>query len=138
MSRNSIVLLFLIISLPAGAQLRAGFTVDKTGGCAPLVVQFSNQTSGASANAVYHWDFGNGNTAVEANPQAIFPAVATYTVTLTVQDGAQTAVASHTVTVYAPPVFDFSLSTNKVCAPAPVVFTAGTAGSSYLWDFGDG
>jgi len=26
----------------------------------------------------------------------------------------------------------------KVCAPAPVVFTAGVPGSSYLWDFGDG
>lgn len=138
MSRHLILLLFLLYSLPAAAQLKADFGVDKSGGCAPLAVQFTNQTSGASASAVYRWDFGNGNLAVASNPQAIFTSISTYNVTLTVQDGTQTAVASHTVVVYAPPVFGFSLSTNKVCAPAPVVFTAGAAGSSYLWDFGDG
>ena len=135
--------LFLLVSLNATAQLKAGFSTDKVGGCSPVVVQFTNQTTGASASATYHWDFGNGNEGVVPNPNAVYTNIGTYTVTLTVQDGTQTSSASQTVTVYAPPAVSFSPSLPKVCIPAAVVFTAGAAGgsapgSSYLWDFADG
>lgn len=39
----------------------ADFTMDKTGGCSPVNINFTNLTSGASASAKYSWDFGNGN-----------------------------------------------------------------------------
>jgi PKD repeat protein len=81
-------LLFVLLFFPvfcclAQAQLTANFSADKMGGCSPLLVQFTNTSTGASANARYHWDFGNGNTSALQNPGAIFTEEKTYTVTLT-------------------------------------------------------
>ena len=139
---------FLSISIccfdqSAIGQLRASFTVSKQGGCAPLVVSFNNTTTGASANATWKWDFGNGNRSVTRNPGAIYSDEKVYTVTLTVQDGSNTSTATQQVTVYNKPTVDFSARPVKQCRPEPVEFTSSsTAGSgtisNYFWDFGDG
>ena len=136
-------ILLICYCLPATGQLTAGFAADKSGGCGPLVVQFSSQTAGAGATATYHWDLGNGNTAAEANPRAVYTQPGVYMVVLTVEDGSQRSTASQTVTVYQAPVASFTVSATKVCSPTPIQFTSdATAGSgaiaSYLWDFGDG
>ena len=130
-------------SLTSLAQLNADFTVDKTGGCSPLTVSFTNKTTGASANAIYKWDFGNGNTATTLNPGAIFINEQTYTVTLTVQDGTQTSAKTQSVTVYKKPVADFTAAAAKQCLSSPVTFTSNSSPgdgtiASYYWDFGDG
>ncbi len=125
------------------SQLKADFTADKTGGCSPLIVSFTNRTTGASANAVYKWDFGNGNTSALINPGAIYNDVQSYTVTLTVQDGSQTATASQQITVYKNPEVSFTASPVKGCLPVAVNFTSTSSPGSgsiagYFWDFGDG
>ncbi len=125
------------------AQLTVGFIPDKTGGCSPLTVSFTNTTTGASAAAVYQWDLGNGNTSTLKNPGGTYRDEKTYTVTLTVKDGAQTSVKTQQVTVYKPPTVNFSPSLTKGCAPLVVNFTANaTPGDgtieNYFWDFGDG
>src|SRR5262245_12342281 len=104
----------------AWGQLNANFTVNKTGGCAPLAVAFTNTTTGASANAVYTWDLGNGNTAAIPNPGAIYTNEQVYTVTLRVQDGAQTSQKTQQITVYSKPVVDFSSNVVKGCLPLAV------------------
>ncbi len=138
-----LLLLLLMASQSVSAQLTANFSLDKTGGCAPLVVNFTNQTSGASANTVYQWDFGNGNHSSLVNGGAIYNDEQTYTVTLTVTDGANQSSHTETVTVYKTPVANFSVAPAKTCLGAPVVFSSSsTPGSgtisSYAWDFGDG
>ena len=132
-----------ICSFRGIAQLKADFTVDKTGGCSPLSVSFTNKTSGASASAVYKWNFGNGNTAGIPNPGAIFINEQAYTVTLTVEDGGQSSSKTQTITVYQKPSVNFNANAAKGCLPAPITFTSNSsAGSgsiaSYYWDFGDG
>ncbi|MGN6803113.1 MAG: PKD domain-containing protein [Ginsengibacter sp.] len=124
------------------AQLQASFSTDITGICSPLTVHFTNTTNASSA-AVYHWDFGNGNTSALKNPAAVFLDPNDYTVTLTVTDGSQKSTASKTITVYKKPVVDFSSSLRKVCTPGPTTFIADATAengsiSSYTWDFGDG
>lgn len=124
------------------AQLKAGFTADKSGGCSPLTIFFTNNTA-ASSSAVYEWDFGNGNTSSLKNPGAVFLVQKEYTVTLTVKDGNQTSSTTQTVTVYQKPVVDFSVSSPKVCTPDPVTFTGNATADKgnivdYIWDFGDG
>jgi gliding motility-associated-like protein len=42
------------------------FGLDVGTGCAPLAVQFANVSSGSPKS--YFWDFGNGQTSTEANP----------------------------------------------------------------------
>ena len=124
------------------AQLHADFSTSVPGGCLPLAVSFVNQTTGASANATYYWDFGNGNSSVQVNPGAIYIAEKNYTITLTVNDGNISSTQSKQVTVYSPPDFDFTTSTKKGCLPLTVDFnaniTSGNGSNNYTWDFGDG
>ncbi len=138
-----ILVALLSIIFPAVAQLKADFTVDKTGGCSPLTISFTNTTTGTSSTAVYQWDFGNGNTSALISPGATYVIEKTYTVTLTVTDGTKTSTQTKQITVYKKPVVDFSASPARGCLPLPVNFTSnstpgdGTV-ASYFWDFGDG
>lgn len=140
-----VCLLFLFYGLnQVYAQLQVNFTIDKSGGCSPLTVNFTNTTRGASSNATYQWDFGNSNTSVLQNPGAVFVDERTYTITLTVKDGNKTSSASKTVTVYKKPTADFTVGAPKVCMPYPGVFDASLSSAgdgfinNYNWDFGDG
>lgn len=125
------------------AQLKADFTVDNKAGCSPLNVKFTNTTTGASASATWAWAFGNGNTSTLKDPGATYFTEKTYTVTLTVKDGTNTATKTMDITVYKKPTVDFSVSPAKGCVPLSVGFTSNsTAGdgtiAKFLWDFGDG
>lgn len=51
-------------------------------GCAPLSVQFNNLSDGIA----YHWDFGDGNTSTQENPQHTFEEDGTYMVQLIASD----------------------------------------------------
>jgi gliding motility-associated-like protein len=125
------------------AQLQANFTSDKNGGCSPLVVRFTNSSTGTTANTSYSWDFGNGNISTLKDGSAIFSEEKSYTVTLTTAEGTKTSTKSIVITVHKKPVVNFVPSISKGCVPFPVNFTStsipgsGTI-SSFYWDFGDG
>lgn len=138
----SLVLLLLVAS-PVKAQLQANFTVDKTGGCSPLSVHFTNTSTGTSAGTTWSWTMGNDNTSTLQHAAAIYTTEKDFTVTLTATDGNQTSTKSITVTVYKKPEIDFSPNIVKGCEPLLVNFTAtGQPGDAPLtscyWDFGDG
>lgn len=137
------VLAIFLFSNPLYAQLTADFTIDKTAGCSPLMVAFQNASTGASATAVYSWNFDNGNSSSLQNAGAIFLDEKTYSVRLTVTDGSNTSVKTKTITVYKKPTIDFAATPALGCMPLPANFSAAaTAGdgniSRYYWDFGDG
>ncbi|MBO9632327.1 MAG: PKD domain-containing protein [Chitinophagaceae bacterium] len=137
------MLFLLVISSSVRAQLQARFTADKSGGCSPLSVSFSNQSSGTTASASYQWDFGNGNVSNLPNPSVIFTDEKPYNVTLTITQGAQASTYSMKIEVYKKPEVDFTSNTVKGCMPLDAGFTADAkpgSGSmaSYYWDFGDG
>lgn len=136
-------LLFVLLFSSVKAQLKADFTMDKTGGCSPFSVSFTNTTSGASAAATYEWNFGNGNTSVLKNAGAVYQEEKSYTVTLKVKDGSQTSSQSKSITVYKRPSVAFSFSPTSGCLPLPVNFTSSSQPgdgnlTTYHWDFGDG
>ena len=141
--RILVLLPAVFLTLVSNAQPYADFAMDKTGGCSPVTINFTNLSGGFSANAKYSWDFGNGNSSVLKNPSAIYLKEQVYTVTLTVTEGTQTSTRLKNITVYKKPAVDFSSAATKVCLPAAAQFNStSTPGdgfiSAYQWDFGDG
>ena len=144
---NETVLLTLstVIGLFAttNAQLQAEFTADITSGCAPLVVNFSNLSTGTSGTTTYEWDFETGTSNVE-NPSRVFNNVGIYTVRLIAIDGStrDTMEKVDFIEVYDNPTVAFTPSANNGCDVLNVAFTnlssSGAPISNILWDFGDG
>jgi len=81
---------FLLVAEGGGTDVVADFTADITSGTAPLTVNFTDQSTGATT---WEWDFDNDGTldatAVQ-NPSFTYDNAGTYTVSLTVTDGAGT------------------------------------------------
>lgn len=77
----------------------ADFTAEPVAGEAPLTVQFTD----ASANAPteWEWDFGDGATSAEQNPEHIYQDDGVYTMTLTVSNswGSDTCTREDLITV---------------------------------------
>lgn len=109
----------------------------------PLTTQFTNLTNHRN-NFEYSWDFGDGNTSTDQDPQHTYSAFGTYTVTLTVTDSQTNCSEVMTKTDYINlgdfVTFEYELVDNGDCGITEVQFTNLTPGTinSILWDFGDG
>ncbi|MEP7263012.1 MAG: PKD domain-containing protein [Bacteroidota bacterium] len=116
---------------------QALFNPDKTTGCAPLAVNFNNQ----SINAVsYLWDFGDGTTSVTLNPTHIYNNAGIYIISLvaTNSNGCTDTMVSSPVNVTAGGNSFNPLSPVSACAPFTINFEDNSSSSAWLWNFGDG
>ncbi|MGM9476667.1 PKD domain-containing protein [Pedobacter sp. GSP4] len=127
-------------------NVTAAFTQDKTVGCGPLNVVFTN-TSNSLTAATFYWDFGNGTTSRLAQPPAqVFQADptgkdVTYTLTLAATTSCGVTTQTSTVLVKAPAVSIFSPNKTAGCSPFEVTFSntsPETSVTTYTYDFGDG
>jgi len=118
----------------------AAFTGSPTSGCAPLTVNFTNQSTGQISS--YDWTFGDGGSSTAQNPSHVYTGAGNYTVTLTVTGPCGTDVETKTgyVSVGETLIADFSGTPTSGCAPLTVSFTDASTGdvTSYNWTFGDG
>jgi gliding motility-associated-like protein len=138
-NRIFLFLLFFLSAYAVSGQT-ASFTEDYVSGCAPLVVHFSNTSSGATS---YSWNLGNGVITALTDPSTSYLTAGTYTVTLTAYSGSSSNTHSVIITVYPTPTVNFYASDTAVCMGEPVTFTSttssGVAGPlTYSWNFGDG
>ncbi|MEM6804049.1 MAG: PKD domain-containing protein, partial [Bacteroidota bacterium] len=126
----------------AYAQPIADFEADKLSGCRPLVVSFSDLSTGALS---WSWDFGSGTSSVK-NPSAFFSIPGTYDIRLIVTDAAgrtDTIIKKDYISVYEFPEADFGQIETEICAGETIQFTdLSTPNSGQLttwtWDFGNG
>ena len=104
--------------------------------CPPLLVHFTNNSTGATA---YQWAFGNGSPSTLTNPVNTYTAAGTYTVRLVAFNVAgctDTAYGTVRVLGYAGAL---SYSPLTGCAPLTVNFTASIFNvPNLVWDFSDG
>ena len=121
----------------------ASFSGSNTSGYAPLVVRFTDSSSGSPTN--WSWTFGDGNTSFLQNPLNTYLVPATYSVSLTVTNdgGSNTATYMNYITVYPAPlpvVANFTATPISGFAPLLVQFTDSSTGpiTSWSWTFGDG
>ena len=139
----SLLLLVTVISFQAKAQLKAGFSASPTSGCSPLIVHFTDESTGNPDT--WKWDLGNGTISFLQNPSASYFSPGQYAVKLVVKNGANadSIIKMQYITVAAKPLVEFTASVTNGCYPLPVQFTdqstaeSGTI-SNWQWDFGDG
>ncbi len=121
----------------------AAFSATPTTGNAPLIVSFTDLSSGSPTS--WFWNFGDGSISTDQSPTHAYSVAGTYTVTLEATNavGSYTATKSNYITVSnasQPPVAAFSATPTSGDAPLIVAFTDLSSGlpMSWAWDFGDG
>jgi PKD repeat protein len=125
------------IPVIAGQTPTAVFAQSATEGCAPMLVQFSDESSGFYTSR--QWSFPGGNPAVSdlATPSVIYTAPGIYNVTLSLDGplGASSITRTAAVQAYAFPQPAFTFSVQGLT----VTFTNNSVNaSSYSWLLGDG
>jgi len=116
----------------------AAFVGSPTSGCAPLTVNFTDQSTGSITS--WSWTFGDGGSSTSQNPSHQYSSAGTYTVTLTVTGpgGSDGETKTNYITVSNPPTANFTGSPTSGTVPLTVNFTNQSNGAtSYLWNFGD-
>jgi PKD repeat protein len=80
----------------------ASFSANPTSGASPLVVNFTDTSTGQPTG--WSWDFGDGASATSQNPSHTYTAAGTYAVSLNVTNaaGSDTATKTGFITVQAP------------------------------------
>ena len=129
-------LLTLAFCLNGWAQIVANFSVSTTNGCAPMIVNFTDNSTGSPT--AWSWDFGNGQTSNLQNPGTIYVNAGVYSVTLTVSNSTftNTVVKTNYISVNATPSASFTAT--PVCLGDITTFSVTeTNGSIYNWKFGD-
>lgn len=141
---SCILVLLTLFSLVSRAQLpHANFIATPTSGCAPLVVNFSDLSTGNPTS--WKWTLGNSTTSFLQNPSVTYFTPGTYTVKLVIQNaaGKDSITKTNYIIVYGKPTVDFTASSMSGCFPLTVNFTdlSTTAAGiidSWQWDLGDG
>jgi PKD repeat protein len=111
----------------------AAFSATPTSGCAPLTVNFADQSTGNPTS--WSWTFGNGGTSTAPNPTHSYASAGTYTVSLTVSNacGSDTETKTDYITVYARPTAT-ALSNSPICQGSTIALSGGPVGmTSYNW-----
>ena len=138
---NSKAVNITVLEQSESLVLAANFSTNITTGYAPLSVQFNDSSENASE---WKWDFGDGNSSTDQNPEHTFFIPGNYTVNLTVtnENGSSSKFVEITVLEQSNPVVpvaNFSTNVTTGYAPLSVQFNDSSEnGSEWNWDFGDG
>jgi len=118
------------------------FSAAPRAGQAPLEVFFVDQSIGTKDS--YLWDFGDGASSTDQNPDHTYTGVGNRNVTLTISNisGSASLTQNNFITVVAagtPPTADFTAFPTVGTAPLNVSFTDTSTGSptGWNWNFGD-
>ena len=129
--------------ITTGNAPAADFTGNPTSGTAPLTVNFTDQSTNEPTS--WQWDFGDGNSSTEQNPEHTYQDAGTYTVVLTVNNdyGSDTEIKNgfiNVTTAGSAPIAEFTGIPTSGAAPLTVNFTdqSTNAPTNWQWDFGDG
>jgi PKD repeat protein len=119
----------------------AAFVNDGVLDCAPLIINFTNNSSGAVS---YSWDFGDGTPLDNAvNPSHVYNNASQFidnnmvTLIAISANGCSDTLLDSLI-VYPEPQFGFSTTPDSGCSPATIIFPSVIGAVQYQWDFGDG
>lgn len=115
----------------------ADFNIDERG-CAPLLVNFTNNSQNATS---FNWDFGDGTYSNIENPNKIYHQDGVYSVSLTVfnESGSHSITKANSVEVFKNPISQFSVNSDYIQEQGVKLITTNQSqfADNYKWDFGD-
>ncbi|MDP9230650.1 MAG: PKD domain-containing protein, partial [Bacteroidota bacterium] len=126
---------------------KADFTTDRTSGCFPAKIQFTDQSITANGTNItsWKWDFGDGGSSTQQNPQYIYKSPGSYTIILAITNNVgctKVFTRPNYIDVTTGVVANFSYVDPGVCsAPETINFTNNSTGPgtlSYNWNLGNG
>jgi large repetitive protein len=119
--------------------INAFFNANPLNGCAPLVVNFVNYSTGNGITNNNFWSFGDGNISSQVSPSHIYTTPGTYTVSLAINNTCSYDTAYATITVFPFPVVNFNLNPAIVCVGQPISINNTSLNITNTdWDFGNG
>lgn len=140
--RTFLLLIFLSQANGLLAQ-KADFTYTASPGslCTPVTLTLKNTSTGSPV--AYNWDFGDGRTSHDPDPQVTYTTGGPVKISLETQYYVNGGIISSTywrdIVIGATPQVDFSADVTKSCKTYTANFTDATPGTaSRTWDFGDG
>jgi len=120
-------------------EISAQFKTDTV--CFGTPVTFTNTSTSFSEEIIsYLWDFGDGNTSQEENPQHKYENSGTYSVSLTIKSASHQDQITKPVTVKESALADFEIvkQGELVCQFNNLTNTYEQKVTQWLWSFGDG
>ena len=141
----TVLLFFITVSVSLAQAPVANFTANKTSGCSPLTVTFTDLSTNGPTSWV--WDFGNGQLSSIQNPTVNYSIPGTYTVKLIARNnsGVDEEEKINYITVFPSPAASFTANITTACVPATIQFTdqstvptGGGTITEWSWNFGDG
>ena len=140
--RTFLLLIFLSQANGLLAQ-KADFTYTASPGslCTPVTLTLKNTSTGSPV--AYNWDFGDGRTSHDPDPQVTYTTGGPVKISLETQYYVNGGIISSTywrdIVIGATPQVDFSADVTKSCKTYTANFTDATPGTaSRTWDFVDG
>jgi len=122
---------------------QAAFDATPTSGCAPLTVNFTDQSTGSPTS--WNWTFPGGTPSSHTGQTPLpvtYNSAGSYNVTLTVSNacGSDDETKTNYITVAPLPEADFHASDTNSCVNEEIDFFDDSTGTydSWYWDFGDG
>lgn len=134
--------LLLLIFLVQGNVLLAqqadfSYTAVPANMCNPVTLTFKNNSTGKPT--AYSWDFGDGRTSHDTNPQITYTGSGPKKVTLVATYANGSSTYYRTFEVGATPQVSFSADVTSNCKSYTANFTDATPNAvTRIWDFGDG
>jgi len=122
----------------------ANFSANVTTGCEPLIVRFTDTSTGNPTSWSWSFPGGNPSSANTQGPHTVtYNSPGIYNVTLSTTNAfgcSDDEAKTNYITVNPKPVANFSANATSGCAPLTIQFTDTSTGSpsSWSWNFGDG
>ena len=112
---TGIIAICILLNTVSFAQ--ANFSSNTTSGCAPLAVNFTDNSGGSPT--YWTWHFGDGSISHLRNPSRVYDAPGDYTIKLVINtsNGVDSVIRTQYIHVYAKPVVNFSTSNSNGCTP---------------------
>jgi PKD repeat protein len=125
-----------VISVPA---LWSDFTFQKVSGCMPVKFKFTDNSSACESTITgWLWDFGDGITSTQKNPEHDFSSQAQFNVKLTITDNFGNSIRRSKKVTVEPSNLTVNIGPDTtVCFGTSLILDAGVPGATYAWSTGE-